>query len=130
MVREHWRAAKQGFWLYDKVLEKGRFPWPNVGDGAVRLTSAQLAMLWEGIDWRRPDWGAPLARALVIYPSECPCSYGVSTWLMVVNRMSVATGNLPDDPALLKTMIAALQTENAKISATLRAHDPLIQTSR
>jgi transposase len=31
-------------------------------DGAARLTSAQLAMLWEGIDWRRPDWGAPPAR--------------------------------------------------------------------
>ena len=31
-------------------------------DGSVRLTSAQLAMLWEGIDWRRPDWGAPPAR--------------------------------------------------------------------
>ncbi|MFC6762680.1 hypothetical protein ACFQFQ_28895 [Sulfitobacter porphyrae] len=25
----------------------------------MRLTSAQLAMLWEGIDWRRPDWCAP-----------------------------------------------------------------------
>jgi transposase len=45
-----------------KVLQKGRFPWPARGDGAVRLTSAQLAMLWEGIDWRRPDWGAPPAR--------------------------------------------------------------------
>ena len=54
--------AKQGFCLYYKVLEKGRFPWPNAGDGAVRLTSAQLAMLWEGIDWRRPNWGAPPAR--------------------------------------------------------------------
>ena len=48
--------------LYYKVLQKGRFPWPARGDGAVRLTSAQLAMLWEGIDWRRPDWGAPPAR--------------------------------------------------------------------
>ena len=28
----------------------------------VRMTSAQLAMLWEGIDWRRPDWGTPPAR--------------------------------------------------------------------
>ncbi|WP_444667342.1 IS66 family insertion sequence element accessory protein TnpB [Cereibacter changlensis] len=37
-------------------------PWPARGDGAARLTSAQLAMLWEGIDWRRPDWGAPPAR--------------------------------------------------------------------
>lgn len=52
----------QGFCLYDKVLQKGRFPWPARGDGAARLTSAQLAMLWEGIDWRRPDWRALQAR--------------------------------------------------------------------
>ena len=32
----------QGFCLYYKVLQKGRFPWPAHGDGAVRLTSAQL----------------------------------------------------------------------------------------
>ena len=51
----------QGFCLYYKVLERGRFPWPNAQDGAVRMTSAQLAMLWEGIDWRRPDWRAPPA---------------------------------------------------------------------
>lgn len=44
--------------------------------------------------------------------------------------MSNAAQNLPDDPALLKTLIAALQAENAKISATLRAHDALIQTLR
>ena len=43
----------QGFCLYYKVLERGRFPWPSAKDGAVRMTSAQLAMLWEGIDWRR-----------------------------------------------------------------------------
>ena len=52
----------QGFCLYYKVLERGRFPWPKAEDGVARLTSAQLAMLWEGIDWRRPDWGAPPAR--------------------------------------------------------------------
>jgi len=42
----------QGFCLYYKVLERGRFPWPNTKAGVARLTSAQLAMLWEGIDWR------------------------------------------------------------------------------
>jgi len=52
----------RGFCLYYKVLERGRFPWPNAADGSMRLTSAQLAMLWEGIDWRRPDWGTPPAR--------------------------------------------------------------------
>ena len=44
--------------------------------------------------------------------------------------MSNAAQNLPDDPALLKALIATLQAENAKISATLRAHDQLIQTLR
>ena len=37
----------QGFCLYCKVLERGRFPWPSAGDGAARLTSAQLAMLFD-----------------------------------------------------------------------------------
>ncbi|MDQ0560995.1 hypothetical protein QO004_002788 [Rhizobium mesoamericanum] len=44
--------------------------------------------------------------------------------------MSNATQNLPDDPAFLKAMIAALQAENAKMSATLQAHDQLIQSLR
>jgi transposase len=52
----------QGFCLYYKVLERGRFPWPSAQGGTARLTSAQLGMLWEGIDWRRPDWGVPPAR--------------------------------------------------------------------
>lgn len=44
--------------------------------------------------------------------------------------MSGDAQNLPDDPAALKAIIAALQAENAKISATLRAHDQLIQSLR
>lgn len=44
--------------------------------------------------------------------------------------MSGDAQNLPDDPAALKAMIAILQAENAKISATLRAHDQLIQALR
>lgn len=52
----------QGFCLYYKILEKGRFPWPAPADGVARLTAAQLAMLWEGIDWRRPAWSAPPGR--------------------------------------------------------------------
>ena len=38
--------------------------------------------------------------------------------------------NMPDDPAALKAMIASLQAENAKMSATLRAHDLLVQALR
>ena len=44
----------QGFCLFAKRLEKGRFVWPVTKDGSVTLTPAQLSMLLEGIDWRRP----------------------------------------------------------------------------
>jgi transposase len=37
---------------------------------------------------------------------------------------------ITDDPTVLKAMIAALQAENAKISATLRVHDQLVQALR
>jgi transposase len=43
-----------GLCLFAKKLERGRFIWPQVTDGTVSLTPAQLAMLLEGIDWRRP----------------------------------------------------------------------------
>jgi len=39
----------------DKRLERGRFVWPKVDQGTIALTRAQLAMLLEGIDWRRPE---------------------------------------------------------------------------
>ena len=55
----------QGFCLYCKALQKARFPWPSSADGtALRLTTGQLSMLWEGIDWRRPAWTAPPARVV------------------------------------------------------------------
>ncbi len=44
--------------------------------------------------------------------------------------MTIHVANLPDDPALLKAQIIALQAENAKMSAALRAHDQLVQALR
>jgi transposase len=43
-----------GLCLLAKRLERGRFIWPQATRGTVSLTAAQLAMLLEGIDWRRP----------------------------------------------------------------------------
>jgi transposase len=40
--------------LFSKRLERGRFIWPQAMSGTVFLTPAQLSMLLEGIDWRRP----------------------------------------------------------------------------
>ncbi len=44
-----------GLCLLAKRLECGRFVWPNADDGTISLTRAQLSMLLEGIDWRRPE---------------------------------------------------------------------------
>jgi len=41
--------------LLTKRLERGRFVWPQADSGSVSLSVAQLSMLLEGIDWRRPE---------------------------------------------------------------------------
>ncbi len=45
----------QGACLFSKRLERGRFVWPSVADGKLTISTAQLAMLLEGIDWRAPQ---------------------------------------------------------------------------
>jgi len=43
-----------GLCLFAKRLERGRFVWPQATSGTVSVSRAQLSMLLEGIDWRRP----------------------------------------------------------------------------
>jgi len=45
----------QGACLFSKRLERGRFVWPSPVNGKLSISSAQLAMLLEGIDWRTPQ---------------------------------------------------------------------------
>jgi len=47
---------------------------------------------------------------------------------MVVTAMFESAPKLPDDPTVLRAIIATLEAENAKLSATLRANDLLAQT--
>ena len=42
-----------GLVLLWKRLENGAFKWPPISDGVMRLTSAQLAALVDGMDWSR-----------------------------------------------------------------------------
>jgi transposase len=42
-----------GVCLLAKRLEAGAFRWPNMQDGVIHLTAAQLSALLEGLDWRR-----------------------------------------------------------------------------
>jgi transposase len=51
--------SHDGLCLFYKRLSDGRFVWPQVTEGTVAMSAAQLAMLLEGIDWRRPKRTAP-----------------------------------------------------------------------
>ena len=46
-----------GLCLFTKRLEQSRFFWPVADEatGSVMLTSAQLSMLIDGVDWRSPE---------------------------------------------------------------------------
>lgn len=41
-----------GLCLFCKRLEGGRFAWPDTKEAATEITSAELSMLLEGIDFR------------------------------------------------------------------------------
>ena len=60
LVKLLW-ATDDGLWLLAKRLERGRFIWPQADGGKIHLTSAQLSMLLEGIDWRQPRRTAALS---------------------------------------------------------------------
>jgi transposase len=42
-----------GLCLFAKRLEDGAFRWPNIENGVMKLSAAQLSALLEGLDWRR-----------------------------------------------------------------------------
>ena len=42
-----------GMCLMTKWLEGGRFAWPPIQDGMIKLTHAQMTLLLGGMDWRR-----------------------------------------------------------------------------
>jgi transposase len=50
LVREIGTARECAF---AKRLEDGKFRWPNVQDGVMRLSAAEFSALLEGLDWRR-----------------------------------------------------------------------------
>lgn len=42
-----------GLTLIYKRLDDGKFCWPRVEDGVMRLSAGQLGALFEGLDWKR-----------------------------------------------------------------------------
>jgi transposase len=43
-----------GICLLTKRLEDRQFRWPAIADGTMPLTSEQLAVLLQGLEWRHP----------------------------------------------------------------------------
>ena len=49
----------QGYCLYSKCLDRGKFIWPSSSEVfSIVITKGQLSMLIEGIDWRMPRWSS------------------------------------------------------------------------
>lgn len=46
------------FDLSYKRLERGRFSWPPIENGVMKLTQAQMTLLLGGMDWRRLEENA------------------------------------------------------------------------
>jgi transposase len=42
-----------GLCLFAKRLDEGRFHWPRIESAVIRLSSAQLMALVDGMDWSR-----------------------------------------------------------------------------
>ncbi|PHP18929.1 hypothetical protein CG471_15000 [Sphingobium sp. IP1] len=42
-----------GLVLVTKRLQDGKFRWPRLGDGVMKLSAAQASALFEGLDWSR-----------------------------------------------------------------------------
>jgi transposase len=50
-----------GLVLIYKRLEQGKFSWPAIRDGVMRLSRAQFEALFDGLEWRRV-YGPPRVR--------------------------------------------------------------------
>lgn len=54
-----------GWWLHYRRLEQGTFVWPAVNEcGVIELSSAQFAVLTQGLDWRRVRIPQPIAASI------------------------------------------------------------------
>lgn len=73
------------------IRQQARFPWRGGSEGSMRLTSAQLAKPWEGMDWR-----APTAR---VWCGGRYCLHGCSGRFVVLDCKLDVAAHLPDDRA-------------------------------
>ncbi|MCE4226373.1 IS66 family insertion sequence element accessory protein TnpB [Methylobacterium sp. C25] len=94
LIKVVWHDG-QSACLYTKRLDRGRFLWPSVTDGAVTISTAQHGYLLSGVDWRTPQesWRA--------YPGALDRD-PARTRALLVQRLRddrAGSGPIPSDPA-------------------------------
>jgi transposase len=56
-----------GFWLYYRRLERGRFRWPGVGEsGAIRITSRELRWILDGLSIEQSQAHRPVFATAIV----------------------------------------------------------------
>jgi transposase len=117
-----------GLCLFAKRLERGRFMWPQATTGSVALTRAQLSMLLEGIDWRRPQRTAPPQMAVEDTFAQLfvQVSLLIARLGGILSRLLAAT--LPDLHALDREALHALLI--AEHTERLATQDALVATQQ
>ena len=128
-----------GLCLFAKRLEKGKFVWPPIVEGALQLTAAQLALLLEGIDCRRtvapPQTERPrisLSSAQVAIKirqlrEKCGCAGGA---IVVGVVMSPSTTNSPRNSDDLRRLADDLRRDVAWLRAEVHAKALMIEKLR
>ncbi len=99
-----------GLWLMAKRLEQGRFRWPVIQDGVMRLTAAQFGALVEGLA------GVGCMAAVVRSRRNWPVD---EVRAGCFTRTVLAEADLPDDPALLRAMLVEARGEVAQQQARI-----------
>jgi transposase len=57
---------RNGFWLFYKRLEKGRFRWPAASGAALTISRRQLGWLLEGLSTEQKQAHRPVLAEIVI----------------------------------------------------------------
>lgn len=123
---------RTGMVLVHKRLEGSRFVWPQVRDGVMRMSPAQLAALFEGLDWRlvRPEQ-ARRPQAAGRSPrgagSRCFC------WSCRASRDSLQPMDadaLARENALLKARLAEVEAILSEVKEANRRLEDIFRTAQ
>jgi transposase len=106
-----------GLCLFAKRLEHGRYAFPPVIDDSFQMSPAQLALLIEGMDWRRTVSVDTLQRPATSedIPINMRSNHSFGGLLLLSMNMTLDIAGLPSDPDALRAMAAVLQAENASL---------------